>query len=403
MVRRSFQGGFFTAWRLTLYGSGVVVIYAVSLIALLFKGKWVILPDGSLQKMDFGTIWVSGNLATSSDPASIFNNSAFLAAQIALYGTHGWPVIPYFVYPPTFLLLTYPLGLMPYLAAFAVWVFTTLALYLTAIWVIIPRPTAVILALTPSTVVFNLGLGQNGFLTAGLIGLTLALTECRPWLSGIFLGLLTYKPQFGILFPLALLASRNWRALVSATIASVLLGVASTIAFGYQGWLSFVHSLLGRQPNLAEIPGWQPPLVSVFGFLQSAGASAQISWSVHLAAAAMVAVTIGVLWAKPIPHCLKAAALCIGSVMVTPYVLGYDLCILTIAVAFVVKDALSRGFLPTERAIMLACWAGLIFLVAPMVEIAICAILLVLVVRRAATIRETAASTARSPTGPSVS
>jgi len=39
--------------------------------------------------------------------------------------------------------------------------------------------------------------------------------EGRPWVSGIFLGLLTYKPQLGVLFPLALLASRSWRALGS--------------------------------------------------------------------------------------------------------------------------------------------------------------------------------------------
>ena len=52
--------------------------------------------------------------------------------------------------------------------------------------------------------------GQNGFLTAALIGGALGLLERRPALAGICLGLLTYKPQFGLLFPFVLIADRRW-------------------------------------------------------------------------------------------------------------------------------------------------------------------------------------------------
>jgi hypothetical protein len=311
----------------------------------------------------------------------VFDSSAFSAAQLALFGPDGGPLFP-FVYPPTFLLFTYPLGLMPYLTAFVLWMVATLFLYQAAIYTIIPRPAAVILAVTPCPVLFNFGLGQNGFLTAGLIGISLAFMERRPWLSGIFLGFLTYKPQFGILFPFALLASRNWRALISAAATGIFLGVTAAIAFGFQGWLSFTDSLINRQSSLSEIPGWQPPLVSILGLFQSAGTSADISWIVHSAAAVIVAVTVCVIWTKPIPHSLKAAALCIGSVMVTPYVLGYDLCVLSIATAFLVKDALSRGFLSGERVVMLMCWAGLILMMAPLIPITICVVLLILIARR---------------------
>src|SRR5580704_2941869 len=50
--------------------------------------------------------------------------------------------------------------------------------------------------------------------------------------------------------------------------------------------------------------------------------------------------------ARPLPHSLKSAALCSAAAMATPYVHGYDLCVLAIAVAFLVKDCLARGFLP---------------------------------------------------------
>ena len=91
----------------------------------------------------------------------------------------------HFSYPPTVLFFTYPFGLLPYMTAFAVWIVATIVLYLVAVYAIIPRPAAVIAALTPMAVPVNVLFGHNGFLTAGLIGLSLVFVERRPWLSGI--------------------------------------------------------------------------------------------------------------------------------------------------------------------------------------------------------------------------
>jgi hypothetical protein len=88
-----------------------------------------------------------------------------------------------------------------------------------------------------------------------------------------------------------------------------------------------------------------------------------------------------VLWASAIPYNLKAAALCLGSLIVSPYALFYDLCIFSIAVAFLVKEGLSRGFLPGERAAILICW-GALFLVKTPIGPIICIVLLYLCVRR---------------------
>ncbi len=374
--------GLFTEQRLLVYGSTVAAAYVVGLAWRLLRHEWVIRSDGNPACIDFSWIWVSGTFAVSSDPARAYDYSAFSAARALLAGPGGCIFLDnHLDYPPTFLFLTFPLGLLPYPIAFAVWMVATLLVYLAAVYAIIPRPAAVIVALTTSAVVFNVLLGHNGFLTAGLIGLSLALMERRPWLSGIFLGLLTYKPQFGILFPFALLASRNWRSLVSATATSVLLSVAATIAFGYQAWPSFFSSLVDRETSLSEVPGLPIPLLSLFGFLQSVGASTQISWIAHLTLAAVVAAAVFAIWAKPIPHSLKAAAICIGSVTVTPYVLGYDFCVLSIAIAFLVSDGLASGFLSGERATMLGCWAGLFVLSGP-VPLIVCLLLLILVVRR---------------------
>jgi hypothetical protein len=206
--------------------------------------------------------------------------------------------------------------------------------------------------------------------------------ERRPWLSGILFGLLTYKPQFGVLFPLALLASRNWRTLCWATASSVVVSAAAAAAFGYQGWPSFIDLLWHRNSTLSP-DGVELELDSIYGLLYWAGLSTWLSWTVHLAVAIVVAIAVCAAWAKPIPYPLKAAILSIGALMVTPYVLRYDLCILSIPVAFLVKDGLSRGFLAGERTVILICIAAFLLWLAlipigPVIYVA----LLFLVARR---------------------
>jgi hypothetical protein len=284
-------------------------------------------------------------------------------------------------------LFTYPLGLMPYATAFAVWIPATLLLYLAAVYAIIPRRAAVVAAVTSVPVLLNVLLGHNGFLTAGLIGLTLALMERRPWLSGIFLGLLTYKPQFGILFPFALLASRDWRVILGAAATSVLFGLAAAVDFGFEAWPAFIGALVERASSLNEDPALNLPLVSALGFLRAHGVNAHTAWTLQLAVTAIVAVAVSALWARPFSYPLKAATLAIGSILAAPHAIGYDLCILSIAAAFLVKDGSSRGYLPGERMIMLMCWVGLILPIGPVPTI-ICVILLTLAARRVVVCRE---------------
>jgi hypothetical protein len=371
----------FTERRVQLYGTGVAVAYALSLAWRLVHGQWLFLSDGRLRCVDFGWMWLSGKFAVSSHSAQIFDYSTFSAAQIALFGSDNCPFITPYVYPPTYVFVTYLLGFMPYVVAFAVWVLATLSLYGTAIYAIIPRRTAVIAAIAPFFVAVNADFGHNAFLTAALIGFSLAFLERRPWLSGIFLGVLTYKPQIGVLFPLALLASRNWRALAGATATGIILAIAAAIAFGSQGWSSFFYTLLDRHSTLSPDGRVELALHSVFGLLHWAQASVSVSWLGHLTAATIMALVVWAIWAKPIPYSLKAAVLCIGSVMVSPYILFYDFCILSIAVAYLVRDGMARGFLPGERTVLLFCFAAL-FLVAVPIGPVICAALLFLAARR---------------------
>jgi hypothetical protein len=371
---------FFTERRIGLCAFGVALGYALALGWQMLRDPLSFAPGGK-DCLDFIWIWLSGRIAQSSTPLRVYDHAAFSAARMALVGPPDC-VLGHFDNPPTILFFTYPLGWLPYSLGFATWIAATLFLYLTAVYAIIPRVVAVVVALTPSPVFWNVLLGHNAFLTAGLMGLALALIEKRPVLSGIFLGMLTYKPQFGVLFPLALLASRNWRALVGAIAATMTFAASAAIAFGHQTWPAFIGALADRASSLTQNPQLTVHLVSVFGVLRSLGVSADFSWAAQFFVAAIVAATICTLWARPTAHAVRAAAVATGSLLASPHAFGYDTCILVIGVAFLVQDALTRGFLPYERGIILACWAGLFLFAEPIIAL-VCITLFILVVRRA--------------------
>ena len=79
-----------------------------------------------------------------------------------------------------------------------------------------PNGRTLLLALATPAVFVNAVGGQNGTWTAALFGGGLGLLDRRPIIAGSLLGLLIYKPQLGILIPIALLAGRRWQALAAA-------------------------------------------------------------------------------------------------------------------------------------------------------------------------------------------
>jgi hypothetical protein len=178
----------FTQRRIWLYGSGTVVAYAIGLITRMFQHRWLFQEDGKLSCIDFTSMWVSGNFAGSSEPARMYDDSAWAAAWKSLTSLEGFPLAQgHTSYPPILLFFTYPFGLMPYITAFVAWTAVTLLLYLAAIYLIVPRPIAILVALSPFPVFFNLFLGQNAFLLAGLgivprlDGATASIIRDSPW------------------------------------------------------------------------------------------------------------------------------------------------------------------------------------------------------------------------------
>ena len=293
---------------------------------------------------------------------------------------YGWH------YPPMFLFAAASLATLPYLAAWAVWMAVTLPAYVAAVRAIIGERIGIVLALGFPGVLWNLSVGQNGFLTAALMGGTLIFIERRPLLAGVCLGLLTYKPQFGLLFPLVLLLDRRWQVLVAASITAAAVAAASVLAFGVQSWEAFFAWMpVTSHAVFAEGRAGLMKLQSLLGVVRWLGGDMTAAWAAQAILIAGAAILSAWLWRQRVRYEIKAAALAAAAMLATPYLYIYDFPVLAIPLAFLMRMGLRDGFLPYElAAIAVPCALILAFpFVAVPTGLAAVAIVVGLIARRA--------------------
>ena len=187
---------------------------------------------------DFINVFAAGRMALEGNAALVYDWDLHKQVQVAILGRSYTGHFAWH-YPPPFLFVATALACLPYAVAYAAWSAISLVPYLAMMQAIVSRPFGLLLALAFPVVLTNVQIGQNGFLTAALVGGALLFMPTRPVLAGVCLGLLTYKPQYGVLFPIVLIATHQWRVFFSATAVAVALGLASWLAFGERGGSAF--------------------------------------------------------------------------------------------------------------------------------------------------------------------
>jgi Glycosyltransferase family 87 len=362
-----------------LIGFGLCVANAVYLLASFVQGSWLIDPAGHGIPTDFVNVWAAGRLVLDGQPSAAYDWTIHKAVEDAII---GYPFDGYYawLYPPPFLFVAALLATLPFAAAQAAWSFATFPAYVIAIRTIVGDRIGILLACAFPAILSNFMVGQNGFVSAALLGGALFFIERRPVLAGCFLGLLTYKPQFGLLFPLVLIVSGHWRVFCTAAVVGLLLNATSWAAFGTSTWIAFIHSLpMASQAILTEGQADWHKLQSLFGIVRSLGGSEAFAWSLQCGLIAVIAILLCAMWRSRISFDLKAAALATGALLSTPYLYLYDYVTLAVPMAFLVRAGLSTGFLRGEMVGLGA--ASLLILIFPFVVVPIgpLAILLVAV------------------------
>ncbi len=335
--------------------SGVTLALFLAIAFGLFWFSNLIDPNGYVIITDLTVFWSASHLALAGHASDAYIVAKLREAVFAFYPnvkeSFGW------FYPPSFYLWILPLGLIPYVPAYLVFMLPTLAFYVFVIGRIIWNREAAWALVSFSGAWINLLRGQNGFLTAALAGSALLYLEERPILSGIFIGLLTIKPHLALLFPVALIAIGAWRTLFAALFSALASLTAGVVVLGVDTLPAWLHSLdTARQFMENNGPVYWIHMPTVFAFCRLLGASIAISYTAHILVALGASVAVWWVWRHCDEHSLRAAMLTTSTLLISPYILEYDLTWLALPVAWMSTFALRQGWRRGEREVMILAW-----------------------------------------------
>lgn len=292
---------------------------------------------------DFLAPWAAAQLALAGRPWAAYHSGALHAVQsaVATFGS-ATAELP-FPYPPAYLALAIPFGLMSFPAALAAWSIATFACYMVAARKLMPG-SGWLAAAFPAAFA-NAAIGQNAFLTAGLFMAGLSLLSAYPFAAGLVLGCLVVKPQLAILLPIALLAGRQWRAIAGAATSALAILLVGLVLFGS----ATTAAWLQEAPLIVKVTGdglmgWGK-LASVYAAARQASVPALPAICVHLVVAAAAAVMVWRVWISPAESGAKLSMLAAGSMLMSPYVFYYDSLLLVPSFLYLARSGERPGVL----------------------------------------------------------
>ena len=298
---------------------------------------------GSLLGTDFLSFWTAGRMLT--DGTNVYDTAAHIAAQREYFRRDDGYVA--FFYPPPFLLICFPLGLFSYFGALALWLGGTGAAFVFAVrnWLKragISTPLWLLVAAFPP-VLLTFTHGQTSMLAAALLGGGALLTRERPVAAGLCFGLAVFKPQFGLLVPLMLLLTGEWRVILSAAATALILGIGTTLAFGPAVWTGWIEATAAAQTALDTGVIGFAKMQSPFAAALLLGAPTEIAYIIQGAIAATVVLVIcWTSWGQT--YSLAHGSLMLaGTPLITPFVLDYDLVILAFPLLWLAGRGVTGG------------------------------------------------------------
>jgi hypothetical protein len=340
-------------------------LYGWAVFAMAFSHDGLIGPYFNAPGADYMVYWRATRAALAGDFALLGDPVAFTAELNRVF--HDWltdslPLHPW-LYPPSFLLFLLPFAVLPFALSYPAFQVASFAAAVAGAlcWTGPARRRGLWLlglALAPAAAV-NAVAGQNALLTLALLLGGVGLLGRADVAAGAILGLLTYKPQFALLLPVALLALGNWRALAAAAASAALTVAASAAIFGVAPWQDWLERTLpGGGPGDAA---WQEA-GRLWGL--SAWACARVlgapDWLASCAQAAAVLLAAAAVWLAFRRRCgrdRRMAVLLTATLVAAPHSSPYDLMLLA-AVVLLEFRALLDGTPVLRPSLLLLPWAA---------------------------------------------
>ncbi|KKJ78028.1 hypothetical protein WH95_06420 [Kiloniella litopenaei] len=347
---KSFSPAIFEPDRLRLYGCFILGICMFRAIALISSFDNLLDTDNSPAGYDFITFWSAGYLGILGTPEAAFVRERIVEIQqLAVPGNQS---VFLWHYPPTFMLLSTFLAGIPYLASYFLFIGSSFIFYVYSLRRLFDHPYALLLIIAYPAVYLTMVHGQNSLLSTGLLACAIFFFRSNPMLAGVFIGLLAFKPQLGLLIPLVLIVSQQWRVFFAAAFTTSLFVGLSCAVFGWELWgvffqnMSVVKSVMSQGLLLSE------KMPSLYITLKMLGVSDGISYLLHWIMAAGV---VGVLlwtWYRCGPTNMAFTALISAALLILPYLFDYEMTLLSIPLALLAMDIAQKGGALWEKSVL---------------------------------------------------
>jgi hypothetical protein len=358
MTTRAEHGHWLSLKRVTVYPRICFVVFLLTAVVWIMASHNMVDRQGKPLGADFIQFWSASKLALTGHAADSYNFARLFAQeQIAIPASKN--VIPW-SYPPSLFLVVLPLGLLPYVAAWAVWeavgvttfllvfhkMFADVKVRRVALWCVLGFPGFWV----------TLNGGQNGFLTGALAGGAMLALPKRPVLAGCLIGLLTFKPHLAVLFPLALVLVGAWRALAAAVVTGEAFLAAGTWVAGVASLKAFFANAGTARMFLESGAAPLEKMPTVFVLVKLLGGPNAVSYAVHGVVALVAIAALVWVWRGSKDWGLRGASLLTATFLVSPYSFDYDLVWLAFPIAWLALIGLRDGWLAGEREVLVAAW-----------------------------------------------
>ncbi|MBS1806217.1 MAG: DUF2029 domain-containing protein [Acidobacteria bacterium] len=292
--------------------------------------------EGQLKGADFLHVYVLGNIARIHDGSMLYDAGRQAALGVRLiHQDPGEAYLP--VYGPQYSLIFRPLAGLPYGVAAATWMITSALVYFLCCGLLLKacprlkdcRSTIFILAAAFPGFFYLIASGQNSILA--LIAFTAAFFCFRartPLAAGLAIGLLMYKPQFGVMAAVVFVLTLEWRVILGALITGVGQLAAGAAYYGKPAIDAYFEQLVHMNQNASALEPHIERMHSLRAFW-----SLLLPWhavsSLLYAVTALTVIAITVwCWRSETPVELRYAIFLLGSALVDPHLTDYDLVML---------------------------------------------------------------------------
>lgn len=340
------------------FGAGVffLVVEIAYFGAWQHPSLWVPTPDAidAVIGRDFLNIWMGGRAALAGGPAAWFDADTYNAVIRGILQPNALTDYRYYwSYPPDIVLFTWPFGLMPFLVAYLAWCVLGVAAFVAVAKACgVEHRNLLFITLAPAVMV-TVFFGQNGLVTAALLVGALTALDRRPVLAGVLLGILTIKPQLGVLLPVMLVFTGRWRTIAAAAATAAVLVIITAALYGADVWVQF-FAKVGEQQAwvLAHAGGNLVP--SALYAARKLGLSASVAWAAQAIESAFALSAVVWTFYRRRDHVLSLCLLVTAIFLFTPYSYCYDMVVLVWVIALLRQR---NDNAPLDHCLILLVWA----------------------------------------------